>query len=506
ERRRLVRLNADGTIDRSFTVSISTAGIVYRVVPQPDGKILIAGDFEMVNGATRNRIARLNADGSLDAAFNVGSGANATIFALALQPDGKILIGGSFSVYNGATRARIARLNADGSLDTTFNFSDRTANIVFDIKLQPDGKILGGGSFSNINSPPSAGIVRLTTNGSLDSSFGGFPPLPPVTIRTIAVQADGKILVGGGFGFSNSDGFSTVGIYRINANGTLDSTFRVSLPSASVEAISVLPDGRILIGGTMFDSNNQFRGLLRLQPNGAVDPTFNATATVSGTIRALLVQADGKILVGGFLASRVARLNADGSRDTSFSAVADNFVDDIAIARDGKILLGGAFTIFNNAPRRGIVRLQGSALLASRRTMFDYDGDGRADVSVFRPSNSVWYLLNSNTGFSAFQFGISTDRIVPADYDGDGKTDIALYRPAEGNWYILGSARGFTSTQFGAANDIPAPADYDGDGKTDIAVFRPEGGNWYQSRSVQGFATVQFGVNGDRPTPNAFVP
>lgn len=98
----------------------------------------------------------------------------------------------------------------------------------------------------------------------------------------------------------------------------------------------------------------------------------------------------------------------------------------------------------------------------SHRTRFDYDGDGKADVSVYRPSNGVWYLQNSSNGFGAMQFGISTDTIVPADYDGDGKTDVA--------------------------------------------VFRPESGNWYQMKSTQGFGAVQFGTNGDKPIPNAFVP
>jgi len=505
EHRRLVRLNADGTIDNGFAVSVNTAGVVFRVVPQSDGKVLIAGDFESVNGAPRNRLARLNADGSIDTTFNVGSGANDTIFALAVQSDGKILIGGSFTAYNGTVRGPVARINADGSLDTSFSPSPLSPAPVYDIVPQPDGKILVGGAltvqfFDGTTS--SSSIARLNANGSIDSTFdtGGISG----TVRAIKLLPDGKIFVGGVvFVPQSSNQFALKLIARLNQNGTVDSSFNYPGVGGAVEAIDVLRDGKVLIGGTLIDQTNQFRGIQRLQPDGAVDAAFDAAATVNGTVRALLVQPDGKVLVGGFFSSRVARLNADGSRDTTFNATADNFIDDIAIARDGKILLGGGFTIFNNVSRRGIVRLQGSTLLASRRAMFDYDGDGRADISVYRPLNGVWYLLNSSTGFSAFQFGISTDKIVPADFDGDGKTDIAVYR---GNtWYLQRSTSGFASVQFGAAGDIPVPADFDGDGRAELVVYRPSAGSWYTLNLVNNaFTAVQFGIAEDKPVPADF--
>ena len=132
------------------------------------------------------------------------------------------------------------------------------------------------------------------------------------------------------------------------------------------------------------------------------------------------------------------------------------------------------------------------------RNRYQFDTDVRADISVFRPSNGVWYLLNSQTGFSAVQFGISTDRIVPADYDGDGKTDIAVFRG--GTWFLQRSRDGFASIPFGFADDIPQPADFDGDCKADLAVWRPSNGVWYVLNLSNNQTTaVQFGISTDKP-------
>ncbi len=146
-----------------------------------------------------------------------------------------------------------------------------------------------------------------------------------------------------------------------------------------------------------------------------------------------------------------------------------------------------------------------SAASLSGTAIANFDGDTKSEISVFRPSNGVWYSLSSlNAGFVATQFGSSGDRIVPGDYDGDGKTDYAVYRPSEGLWYLLNSTSGFTGIRFGAADDIPVPADYDGDGKTDIAVYRPSDGVWYLLQSSAGFAATQFGISEDRPVPGDY--
>lgn len=140
------------------------------------------------------------------------------------------------------------------------------------------------------------------------------------------------------------------------------------------------------------------------------------------------------------------------------------------------------------------------------RAAFDYDGDHKADISVFRPSSGAWYLQQSQAGLYGALFGFGTDKIAPADYDGDGKTDIAVYRPSTGIWYVWNSSNGtFSYTVFGLAEDLPTPADYDGDGKADISVFRPSTGTWYRQNSSNGsFFGVQFGASEDKPTIGDF--
>jgi hypothetical protein len=154
------------------------------------------------------------------------------------------------------------------------------------------------------------------------------------------------------------------------------------------------------------------------------------------------------------------------------------------------------------------VNSYGSCLtpITANNTKFDFDRDGKADISVFRPGEQKWYVQKSQLGFSVFPFGASGDKIAPADYDGDRQTDYAVYRPSNGTWYITRSSDGtVNSIQFGIAEDKPVPADYDGDGKADIAVYRPSTGVWWLLRSSDGtIGGFQFGNSTDKPVPDDY--
>ncbi len=150
-------------------------------------------------------------------------------------------------------------------------------------------------------------------------------------------------------------------------------------------------------------------------------------------------------------------------------------------------------------PDIGAFELQNKS--GKNSVLFDFDGDGKSDISVFRPSNGAWYIQRSASGFTGVTFGADGDLLAPADFDGDGKTDVSVFRPSDGGWYRVNSSTNtFYGATFGANGDLPRPADFDGDGKADISVFRPSNGSWYRlNSSNNSFYGVAFGANGDKP-------
>jgi len=188
----------NGGLDESFVIGNGFNGDVYTISIQPDGKILVGGIFTDFDSNTANYLARLNADGSLDTSFAIGSGFNGPVYAISIQPDGKILVGGTFTDFDGNAVNYLARLNADGTLDGGFDMSTGFNGQANSISLQPDGKILVGGQFTDFDSNQANYLARLNADGSLDTSFAigsGFNG----PVYAIALQSDSRILVGGGF-------------------------------------------------------------------------------------------------------------------------------------------------------------------------------------------------------------------------------------------------------------------------------------------------------------------
>ncbi|HTD67837.1 MAG TPA: delta-60 repeat domain-containing protein, partial [Candidatus Limnocylindria bacterium] len=227
-RNRIARLHANGSLDILFDPGAGANLTVRAVAAQVDGKVLIAGDFVTVNGTNRNSIARLNVNGSVDATFNPGTGANNPIESISLQPDGKLLVAGQFTSINGTNRNRIARLHADGSLDLSFSPGTGADGIVFSVAVQADGKVLLGGDFFSFAGASRTHIARLNTNGSLDATFNPTARAND-TVSSVAVSADGKLFVGGFFNTVNGIGRS--GIARLEGDAPLPA-LNISLANA----------------------------------------------------------------------------------------------------------------------------------------------------------------------------------------------------------------------------------------------------------------------------------
>ncbi|HEY0544521.1 MAG TPA: FG-GAP-like repeat-containing protein [Pyrinomonadaceae bacterium] len=514
-----VRLNENGLPDATFTGGflpppgyvIDTMGAapggggVRGVAIQNDGKLVLVG-YANQNLA----MVRFNPNGSLDSSFGSGGkvftdvtpGDNDRANELAIQPDGKIVVVG-YSEHQGSQSSTyqqfVARYATDGMLDASFGTGGIVRTTIAgqdtsgqSIVIQADGKILAGGHMSTMSGSPSPSasylLTRLNPDGSPDATWdgdgvvsivygaSGFPGTNG--FLSLALQADGRVVA---LGHGNI-------IYRFNTDGSLDTGFdgdgsRPALPVA-------------LNDETPFD---------------------------------LIISAGGRIMVVGH--SRpgpsfshqyaVARYRQDGSPDTGFSS--DGYLDidvgsgpdsamTVAADSQGRIVIAGT-TGLGQIPNPLIpgvfsaARLVPSVVPVAVSGRTDFDGDGRTDLSVFRPSDGYWYITqSSNQAFRAQQFGVGSDQIVPGDYDGDGKTDFAIWRPSTATWYTsLNPATNYGAVQFGASGDVPSPGDYDGDGKSDIAVYRPSESTFYLLYSSNGSFHFQFwGESGDLPVPGDY--
>jgi uncharacterized delta-60 repeat protein/uncharacterized repeat protein (TIGR01451 family) len=342
---------------------------VLATAVQLDGKSIIAGKFTSVLGVPRQNIARLNADGTLDLGFDPR--ANDVVRSVAVQVDGRVLLGGEFTALqpggavSATARNRIARVNADGTLDTGFNPNANGG--VYSLAVQADGKVLLGGNFSALQPGGAAGattrnrIARVNADGTLDLSFD---PNANNIVRALAVQADGKVLLGGEFTALQPNGAgATVRRYiaRVQPDGTLDLGFNPN-PNGSVYCLAVQADRKILFGGEFnyLEPNGGFAHgagrLARVHPDGTGELSFYPNP--NGFVHSIAVQADGKVLVGGLFTlldasyqsvaggarSGIGRLQRDGRQDLGFDPYANGGVFSIAVRADGTVLLGGEFS------------------------------------------------------------------------------------------------------------------------------------------------------------------
>jgi uncharacterized delta-60 repeat protein len=455
--KRIARLNTDGTLDTAFTTNTGTSANnpVQSIAIQSDGKLVIGGAFTSFNGTTANRIARLNTDGTLDTAFttNTGTGANNSIFSIAIQSDGKIVAGGDFSAFNGTTVNRIVRLNTDGTLDTAFtnNIGTGAGNTVFSIAIQSDQKIVVGGSFNTFNGTTVNRIARLNTDGTLDTAFTTNTGTGANnTVNAIAIQSDQKIILGGEPTIFN--GTTVNRIVRLNSDGTLDPALpTVTGANNTVQSIAIQSDGKLVIGGnfTSFNGTAVTR-IARLNTDGTLDTAFttNTGTGANGVVNSIAIQSDGKIIFSGFFstfngttASRVARLNTDGTLDTAFTTNIGETgtsgpVNSIAIQSDGKIVAGGAFSTFNGITVNNIVRLNTDG---TRDTAFTTNTGTGANSTVNAIAIQSDGKLVIGGGFTTFN-GTTVNRIVRLNTDGTLDTAFTTNTGTGANSTVLSIA------------------------------------------------------------------
>ena len=507
-RNNLARLNPDGSLDLAFDPNAN--GPIRALLLQADGRILIGGDFTTVqpNGApaatTRNRVARLNVDGTLDPTFNpnVGGGTFPQVNALALQPNGKVVVGGRFATVQPGTTAtpvsrnHVARFNTDGSLDTAYNPNPNS--LVLALVSQPDaanftgaartptgdGKVVIAGGFTSIY-PPAAPeatfrnrIARLNADGTVDTEFD---PNANNAVAALVVQRDGKIVLGGSFTTLQPIGSDTAAsrgrIARINANGTLDTEFYPNV-GGSVLGLAVAPDGGIMVGG--YFTSVWGRGTVttsrayvaRLNPDGSIDPAFNAGANYA--VAAFAFQPDGKIILGGYFTAlqsrglsagsvrnRLARVNADGPLDTSLSLDSGGRPLVTLVQPDGKLVIGGSFTTVGGQTRNYLARLNADGTVD---TAYAPPSPNGRVLALYRQSDGklvvggTFSLVGTITRNNLARFNV--DGSLDLAYDPNANGQVGVLTPqADGKLLVGGTFTTLTPTKTTTTTTTPnAPA------------------------------------------------
>lgn len=496
---RLARFTSAGALDTSFgTGGVASApgfGNTTDIEVQPDGKIIVAG--VTATGYKDFAVARFNSTGSLDTTFDSDGVAEIAFgpyddvpFDVAVQPDGKILIAGLKEIVHlGDSDFAVARLNSNGSLDPYFGFFGKTTSsfssqgdIARSIKLQPDGKIVLGG-IGNL----AFALARLDTSGFLDSTFDGdgkltttFPGTTGNTIRSIAIQADGRILgLGASPESSNSRNFATV---RYNSNGSIDTSFdgdgivftNSVTGSSSLADIKQQSDGKIVGTGWVNWNGDRDFVITRYTSAGAIDTLFGIggfnwvsfSSYSKDTANAMAIQNDGKIVVVGdsFLGTTsqfaVARLISAGSPDTTFDADGKVLLslgtsaeaNAVAVQSDGKILVGGtALTGGLSGVYRSVI-----ARLKTNGNLDTTYGSGGTVTIGGGDFDSVVYSLAIQP---------STGKVIAAGYE-DGNFAVARI-----------NTNGTLDTSFGTAGKvlIPVAADIDDYDQATSVVLQSDG-------------------------------
>lgn len=382
----------------------------------PDGKLLVAGTYRQHPADIyRTVLARLNPDGTLDKLYDASYSYTDSFYSMVIQPDGKVIVGGRFQVNNGTSSRSIARFNLDGSEDTTFSASvyNTYGGLVMAMALQPDGKILIGGYFTRVNQTNAGCVARLNTDGSVDPGFNAGTGAND-TVRTLALAPDGRVVIGGDFNLLN--GASCGRVARLLPNGSFDSSFAINTGAdRTVHALEIQPDGKVIIAGEFVN----YQGLaspqlIRLSPDGSRDGTYAVPSfsNYSTRVRALYLQPDGRCVIGGSFSSiggvarnSAARLMQDGTLDTSFDMVDQVTINSLQPTTGGKVIAVGDVTLRDGSIQSGPIRisLAGNAPPPPPPTGLTVVGKNSAEMTVSWQASpgATNYLLERSSNVSS---------------------------------------------------------------------------------------------------------
>ncbi|MEJ7849437.1 MAG: SBBP repeat-containing protein [Pyrinomonadaceae bacterium] len=428
-------------------------------------------------------------------------------------------VGAFDTTQNGFQDAFVTKLNAEGSALIYSTFIGSSGHEGgWKIAVDSSGNVfLTGGAYQNGFYPTTEGVFDRTHNGEYDVFVTSLKPSGSALIYStfigganwdtgsgIAVDASGYVFVTGET--SSNDYPTTPEAFDTTYNGGQYDAFVTKLDARGATlAYSTFIGGSsddqatdlvIDSSGNAFLTGETLDAVITDYPTtaGAFDTTHNGNSDVFVT----KVNSTGS---GLLFSSFIGGSSDDGGSAITVDSEGSAFLT--GITHGGFPTTVGAFdTTYNNVGDAFVSKFGASAIASAP---FDFDGDGKSDLSVYRPSAGNWYLLRSTEGFNITSWGLASDIVAPGDFDGDGKADFSVFRPSEGNWYIANSSGTFTTGQFGLPGDIPVPADYDGDGKDDRAVFRPSNSTWYILNS-NGFNVREqaFGLSGDRPVPGDY--
>lgn len=479
-RNQIAKLNSNGTLDTTFDTSIGVSSSVFDAKVQSDGKILVFGSFTTINGVSRNSIARLNTDGTLDTSFDVGTGVifgveQEQIADLLIQPDGKIIICGTFLNYNGTPSRCIARLNSNGSIDTSFNIGTGTNYYISRLALQSDGKIIISGIFTSYNGTGINHIARLNTNGTLDTTFsigsGVTSENMTPAILNIAIQNDNKLILCGGLQTIN--GVIKNKIVRLNLDGSIDTSFNIGtgfLQNSSytnnwgMHDLKILSNNKIIVVGDCATFNGIVkRRMALLNSDGSLDLFFNASYGTNDLTLSIAMQPDGKSIIAGAFSKyyqthvpAITRINSDGSIDPLFNVGTgpNGGIYKVKVQSDGKIIVAGVFTSFNGTPANRIARLHSNGTLD---TSFNIGTGADAPITDFiiQPDGKIILIGNSLFNFN----GVACNNIVRLNSNGSLDTGFNFnFNLGTSKWIqclgLLNDGKIIIGGNFGAGSSI----------------------------------------------------